>query len=181
MKKLVLHRFVFLLVFILLVLTLVAMDRSTPPSGSMDFPADAGQAYASLADAMQSDGFSAHCLPTWIPSDYSISFLQRITSDKSVLYFTTYESDRGAINLVVQVKSATGGMSSHESDGEGYSIIHNDTEFYIYTNTGDPCAVWQMEEFLCSIDTYDNGDMNCTAISEEELLDMIYSIEISNS
>ena len=178
MKKLVLHRFVFLLISILLVLTLAGMKRSTP-SGSMAFPADAGQAYSSLADAMQSDGFSTHCLPTWIPEDYAITFLQRIPADTSFLYFITYESDRGTINLVVQVKSATGGMSSHESDGVGYSIFHNDTEFFIYTNTGDPCAVWQMEEFLCSIDTYDEGDMSRTAISEEELLDMIYSISAS--
>lgn len=178
MKKLMIQRFVFLLLSTLLVLVLAGMGGNTP-SGSMVFPADAGQSYASLANAMQSDGFSTHCLPTWIPEDYSIAFLQRIPADTSFLYFTTYESDRGAINLVVQVKSATGGMSSHESDGVGYSIFHNDTEFFIYTNTGDPCAVWQMEEFLCSIDTYDDGDMNGTAISEEELLHMIYSISAS--
>ena len=180
MKRLLIQRVAFLLISTLLLLALGGMGGK-PSSGNMVFPADSGQAYASLADAMQSDGFSTHCLPTWIPEDYSITFLQRIPADTSFLYFTTYESDRGAINLVVNVQSTATGGGAFESDGEGYSIIHNDTEFFIYTNTGDPCAVWQMEEFLCSIDTYHDGDMNGTAISEEELLDMIYSIEVSHS
>ena len=137
MKKLIFQRVVFLLLSSLLVLLLAGMGGNAP-SGNMVFPVDAGQAYASLADAMQADGFSTYCLPTWIPEDYSISFLQRIPADTSFLYFTTYESDRGAINLVVNVQSMATGGGAFESDGEGYSIIHNDTEFFIYTNTGDP-------------------------------------------
>ena len=130
MKRLTIQRVAFLLISILLLLALVGMGGK-PSSGNMVFPADSGQAYASLADAMQSDGFSTHCLPTWIPEDYS--------------------------------------------------IIHNDTEFFIYTNTGDPCAVWQMDAFLCSIDTFDDGDRNRTAITEDELLAMIHSIKVDNS
>ena len=175
MKKLIFQRVVFLLLSSLLVLLLAGMGGNAP-SGNMVFPVDAGQAYASLADAMQADGFSTYCLPTWIPEDYSISFLQRIPADTSFLYFTTYESDRGAINLVVNVQSMATGGGAIESDGEGYSIIHNDTEFFIYTNTGDPCAVWQMDAFLCSIDTFDDGDRNRTAITEDELIAMITSI-----
>ena len=175
MKKLIFQRVVFLLLSSLLVLLLAGMGGNAP-SGNMVFPVDAGQAYASLADAMQADGFSTYCLPTWIPEDYSISFLQRIPADTSFLYFTTYERDRGAINLVVNVQSMATGGGAFESDGEGYSIIHNDTEFFIYTNTGDPCAVWQMDAFLCSIDTFDDGDRNRTAITEDELIAMITSI-----
>ena len=178
MKRLMIQRGVFLLFSILLLLALVGMGGK-PSSGSMVFPDDAGQAYASLADAMQSDGFSTHGLPTWIPEDYSITFLQRIPADTSFLYFATYESDRGAINLVVKVQSTATGGGAFESDGEGYSIIHNDTEFFIYTNTGDPCAVWQMDAFLCSVDTFDDGDRNRTAITEDELLTMIHSITIN--
>ena len=180
MKRLLIQRVAFLLISILLLLALAGMGGK-PSSGNMVFPADSGQAYASLADAMQSDGFSTHCLPTWIPEDYSITFLQRIPADTSFLYFTTYESDRGAINLVVKVQSTATGGGAFESDGEGYSIIHNDTEFFIYTNTGDPCAVWQMDAFLCSIDTFDDGDMSRTAITEDELLAMIHSIKVDNS
>ena len=180
MKRLLIQRVAFLLISTLLVLALGGMGGK-PSSGNMVFPADSGQAYASLADAMQSDGFSTHCLPTWIPEDYSITFLQRIPAGTSFLYFTTYESDRGAINLVVNVQSTAIGGGAFESDGEGYSIIHNDTEFFIYTNTGDPCAVWQMDAFLCSIDTFDDGDMSRTAITEDELLAMIHSIKIGNS
>ena len=180
MKRLLIQRVAFLLISTLFALALVGMGGK-PSSGSMVFPDDAGQAYASLADAMQSDGFSAHCLPTWIPEDYSITFLQRIPADTSFLYFTTYESDRGAINLAVKVQSTANGGGAFESDGEGYSIIHKDTEFFIYTNTGDPCAVWQMDEFLCSIDTFDYGDMSRTAITEDELLAMIHSIKVVNS
>ena len=180
MKRLLIQRVAFLLISTLLLLALASMG-SKPSSGNMVFPAAAGQAYASLADAMQSDGFSAHCLPTWIPEDYSITFLQRIPADTSFLYFTTYESDRGAINMVVNVQSTATGGGAFESDGETYSIIHNDTEFFIYTNTGDPCAVWQMDEFLCSIDTFDDGDMSRTAITEEELVAMIHSIKVDNS
>ena len=178
MKRLLIQRVAFLLISTLFVLALVGMGGK-PSSGSMVFPADAGQAYASLADAMQSDGFSTHGLPTWIPEDYSITFLQRIPADTSFLYFATYESDRGAINLVVKVQSTATGGGAFESDGEGYSIIHNDTEFFIYTNTGDPCAVWQMDAFLCSVDTFDDGDRNRTAITEDELLTMIHSITIN--
>ena len=180
MKRLLIQRVAFLLISTLLLLALGGMGGK-PSSGNMVFPADSGQAYASLADAMQSDGFSTHCLPTWIPEDYSITFLQRIPADTSFLYFTTYESDRGAINLVVNVQSTAIGGGAFESDGEGYSIIHNDTEFFIYTNTGDPCAVWQMDAFLCSIDTFDDGDMSRTAITEDELLAMIHSIKVDNS
>lgn len=175
MKKLIIQRVAFLLISTLLVLALAGVGGK-PSSGSMVFPDDTGQAYASLADAMQSDGFSTYCLPTWIPEDYAITYLQRIPADTSFLYFTTYESDRGAINLVVKVQSTATGGGAFESDGETYSIIHNDTEFFIYTNTGDPCAVWQMDAFLCSIDTFDDGDMNHTAITEDELLAMITSI-----
>ena len=122
MKRLLIQRVAFLLISILLILTLVGMG-SKPSSGNMVFPADSGQAYASLADAMQSDGFSTHCLPTWIPEDYSITFLQRIPADTSFLYFTTYESDRGAINLVVNVQSTATGGGAFESDGEG--VLHH--------------------------------------------------------
>lgn len=180
MKRLLIQRIAFLLISTLFVLALAGMCGK-PSSGNMVFPDDTGQAYASLADAMQSDGFSAHCLPTWIPEDYSITFLQRIPADTSFLYFTTYESDRGAINLAVKVQSTATGGGAFESDGEGYSIVHNGTEFFIYTNTGDPCAVWQMDAFLCSIDTFDDGDRNRTAITEDELLAMIHSIKIGNS
>ena len=178
MKRLMIQRVAFLLISILLLLALVGMGGK-PSSGNMVFPADSGQAYASLADAMQSDGFSTHCLPTWIPEDYSITFLQRIPADTSFLYFATYKSDRGAINLAVKVQSTATGGGAFESDGEGYSIIHNDTEFFIYANTGDPCAVWQMDAFLCSVDTFDDGDRNRTAITEDELLTMIHSITIN--
>ena len=78
MKRLLIQRVAFLLISTLFALALVGMGGK-PSSGSMVFPDDAGQAYASLADAMQSDGFSAHCLPTWIPkimpSPFSSGFL----------------------------------------------------------------------------------------------------------
>lgn len=180
MNRLLLQRVLFL--FLAVALVLLPIDiRGGGRSGNMTFPADSGEAYLSLADAMQSDGFSANCLPTWIPEDYSITFLQRIPADTSFLYFSTYESDRGAINLAVKVRSAATGGSAFESNGEAYSIFHNDTEFFLYTNTGDWCAVWQMDEYWCSLDSYDEVDMTRSPITKEELLSIIYSIQRSDS
>ena len=79
-------------------------------------------------------------------------------------------------NLAVKVQSPATGGGAFESDGEGYSIVYNGTEFFIYTNTGDPCAAWQMDVFLCAIDTFADGDMSRTAITKDELLAMITSI-----
>ena len=136
-------------------------------SGELKLPESERVKYRTLRDAVESDGYDASFCPSWIPKDYSASAINRIVSDKSILYFAEYSSERGNLLMTVQLLTAVTTDSLVEKDDSVLEYTYKDTTFFIYTNTGVPCAIWQQNDFLCSLD----GD-----VTEEELYKIIHSI-----
>lgn len=136
-------------------------------SGEMKLPESESVKYRSLREAVESDGYDASFCPSWIPKDYSASAINRIVSDKSILYFAEYSSERGNLLMTVKMLTALSQDIPFEKDDTVKEYVYEDTTFYIYTNTDAPCAVWQFDDFLCSLD----GD-----VTEEELYKIIHSI-----
>lgn len=136
-------------------------------SGEMKLPESEDSEHRSLQEAVESDGYDASFCPTWIPKDYSASAINRIVSDKSILYFAEYSSERGNLLMTVKMLTALSQDIPFEKDDTVKEYIYEGTTFYIYTNTDAPCAVWQFDDFLCSLD----GD-----VTEEELYKIIHSI-----
>lgn len=136
-------------------------------SGQMKLPESEDPEYCSLQEAVASDGYDSSFCPTWIPKDYSASAINRIVSDKSVLYLAEYASDRGTLLMTVKTLTASSQGILFEKDGSVSEYLYHDIIFYIYTNTNAPCAVWRYDDFLCSLD----GN-----ITEEELYKIIHSI-----
>ena len=83
-----------------------------------------------------------------------------ISSNKALSLFATEDGSRPSGTL-----RTTDALIEKDDSVVEYS--YKDTMFYIYTNTGVPCAVWQQNDFLCSLD----GD-----VTEEELYKIIHSI-----
>ncbi len=136
-------------------------------SGEMKLPESETIKYRTLREAVESDGYEAVFCPSWIPKDYSVSAINRIVSDKSILYFAEYVSERGNLLMSVQMLTATTSDILLEKDVSVKEYIYEDITFYVYTNTGTQCAVWQQNDFLCSLD----GN-----VTEEELYKIIHSI-----
>lgn len=173
MKKLIIQRVAFLLISTLLVLALAGMGGK-PSSGSMVFPADAGQAYASLADAMQSDGFSTHCLPTWIPEDFSITNIDEKSNSKMYRISAEYVSMLGRGNLQIRALITSNNVLHFmEKDPGGYTLLHNDLEIYVYTNSGDYRASWFADDIVFTISFYPGSP---DSITEQEFLTIVESI-----
>ena len=173
MKKLIIQRVAFLLISTLLVLALAGMGGK-PSSGSMVFPADAGQAYASLADAMQSDGFSTHCLPTWIPEDFSITNIDEKSNSKMYRISAEYVSMLGRGNLQIRALITSNNVLHFmEKDPGGYTLLHNDLEIYVYTNSGDYRASWFADDIIFTVSFYPGSP---DSITEQEFLMIVESI-----
>lgn len=136
-------------------------------SGELKLPESESINYRSLQEAVEKDGYDPSFCPSWIPKDYSASAINRIVSDKSILYFAEYSSERGTLLMTAQMLTAVTTDALIEKDDSVVEYSYKDTMFYIYTNTGVPCAVWQQNDFLCSLD----GD-----VTEEELYKIIHSI-----
>ena len=136
-------------------------------SGEMKLPESEDSEYRSLQEAVESDGYDAGFCPSWIPKDYSVSAINRIVSDKSVLYLAEYTSERGNLLMTAQLLTSSTSDVLFEKDASAIEYLYKDTNFYIYTNTGTPCTVWQQNDFLCSLD----GN-----VTEEELYKIIHSI-----
>lgn len=136
-------------------------------SGEMKLPESERVKYRTLREAVESDGYNASFCPSWIPKDYSASAINRVVSDKAVLYYAEYSSERGTLLMTAQLLTVAQTDAVIEKDDSVIEYFHEDALFYIYTNTGVPCAVWQQNNFLCSLD----GD-----VTEEELYKILNSI-----
>lgn len=136
-------------------------------SGQIKLPESEDSEYRSLQEAVESDGYNASFCPSWIPKDYSASAINRIVSDKSILYFAEYSSERGNLLMTVKLLTALSQDIPFEKDDTVEEHVYEGTTFFIYTNADAPCAVWQYDDFLCSLD----GD-----VTEEELYKIIHSI-----
>ena len=136
-------------------------------SGEMKLPESEDSEYRSLQEAVESDGYDAVFCPSWIPKDYSVSAINRIVSDKSVLYLAEYTSERGNLLMTAQLLTASTSDVLFEKDDSVTEYLYKDITFYIYTNTGTFCTAWQQNDFLCSLD----GN-----VTEEELYKIIHSI-----
>lgn len=136
-------------------------------SGQLKLPESETTKYRSLREAVESDGYDASFCPTWIPKDYSASAINRIVSDKSILYYVEYLSERGNLLMTAHLLTAPTSDIPFEKDDSVIEYPYEDTTFYIYTNTGTLCAVWQCGDFLCTLD----GN-----VTEEELYRIIHSI-----
>ena len=106
--------------------------------------------------------------PTWVPKDYSLSYIRVLSSDDTVKIFASYVSERS--EMFIRVSQFTDSSASEfEKNEGGYTYIHSGIEFDVMTNL-DSCNIeWQMGNLIYSI---------TGSLTIDEIESMIYSINL---
>lgn len=124
-------------------------------------------------DALDTYGVTQKILPTWFPEGFSFSGSDIYTLDaikQNEFSFFYSNSDSSIFLLFIQHTDDLTGNSKYQKDigpVEEYQVGNN--LYYLYTNAGQSCASWCVDNMECSI----YGD-----ISMDELKEMVHSIEI---
>lgn len=127
--------------------------------------------YATPQDALNAYGVTQKILPTWFPEGFSLSELDIYALDaiKQNEFSFSYSNSNSfiLISFIQHIDNSIDG-SKYQKDAclvEEYQVSNN--LYYLYTNAGQSCASWFVDNMECSI----NGD-----ISMNELKEMIDSI-----
>ena len=171
MKQLLWKRILFLSLSIICVLSFASMGNAAP-CGVLSFPEDSDSPYRSLADALTANRFCADHLPAWIPEDFSITNIDEKSNSKMYRISAEYKSTRGALRFVAMV-TAGNVVGYAEKDPGGYSLLHNDLEIYVYTNSGDYRAMWFADDITFTVSAYSDSQ---DAITEQDFLMIVESI-----
>ena len=171
MKKLLWKRILFLSLSILCVLSFDLMG-SAAPCGVLSFPEDSDSPYLSLADALTANKFCADHLPTWIPKDFSIENIDEKSNSKMYRLSAEYVSLRGSLQIRALITS-NNVLHFMEKDTDGYKILHNDLEIYLYTNQENYRASWFADDIIFTVSFYPNSP---DSITEQEFLMIVESI-----
>lgn len=139
----------------------------TNPSGQLELSEDSISEYRSLQDALNQNGIVAVLCPTWIPSDYTIDFVNVRESDFQLRYSAYYTSSRGEFRIQISEKGDDTTTSIEKEEG-GYLYTRDGVEYTIIPNSDSVKARWQKDGFSCMI----SGQ-----ISEKEVEKMIDSIK----
>ena len=173
MKQLLWKRILFLSLSILCVLSFASLG-STAPCGNLSFPEGSDSPYRSLADALTANKFCADHLPTWIPKDFSIENIDEKSNSKMYRISAEYVSMLGRGNLQIRALITSNNVLHFmEKDPGGYTLLHNDLEIYVYTNSGDYRASWFADDIVFTISFYPGSP---DSITEQEFLMIVESI-----
>jgi len=173
MSHILWKRILFLSLSIIFVLSFALMG-SAAPCGVLSFPEDSDSPYLSLADALTANKFCADHLPTWIPEDFSITNIDEDSNSKMYRISAEYVSMLGRGNLQIRALITSNNVLHFmEKDPGGYTLLHNDLEIYVYTNSGDYRASWFADDITFTVSSYSDGQ---DAITEQEFLMIVESI-----
>ena len=171
MKQLLWKRILFLSLSIIFVLSFALMG-SAAPCGVLSFPEGSDSPYRSLADALTANKFCADHLPTWIPKDFSIENIDEKNNSKMYRISAEYVSLRGSLQIRALITS-NNVLHFMEKDTDGYKILHNDLEIYLYTNQENYRASWFADDIIFTVSFYPNSP---DSITEQEFLMIVESI-----
>ena len=171
MRHLLWKRILFLSLSILCVLSFASLG-STAPCGNLSFPEGSDSTYRSLADALTANKFCADHLPTWIPKDFSIENIDEKSNSKMYRISAEYVSLRGSLQIRALITS-NNVLHFMEKDTDGYKILHNDLEIYLYTNQENYRASWFADDIIFTVSFYPNSP---DSITEQEFLMIVESI-----
>ena len=171
MKQLLWKRILFLSLSIICVLSF-ALIGSAAPCGNLAFPEGSDSTYRSLADALTANKFCADHLPTWIPKDFSIENIDEKSNSKMYRLSAEYVSLRGSLQIRALITS-NNVLHFMEKDTDGYKILHNDLEIYLYTNQENYRASWFADDIIFTVNFYPNSP---DSITEQEFLMIVESI-----
>ena len=171
MKQLLWKRILFLSLSIIFILSFTLMG-STAPCGNLSFPEGSDSPYRSLADALTANKFCADHLPTWIPKDFSIENIDEKSNSKMYRLSAEYVSLRGSLQIRALITS-NNVLHFMEKDTDGYKILHNDLEIYLYTNQENYRASWFADDIIFTVNFYPNSP---DSITEQEFLMIVESI-----
>lgn len=137
------------------------------PSGLMELPPDDSSEYHSLEEALEACGASSADRITWVPKDYSISYVEVVSRTDMIKIVAVYEADRGelAIRILGVESSDLRGIAESDLDGDEYE--RNGTVYYMTSNYDITKAGWSDERYSYEI----SGQ-----ISENEMKEIIDSI-----
>ena len=171
MRHLLWKRILFLSLSIIFVLSFASMG-SAAPCGELSFPEDSDSPYRSLADALTANKLCAEHLPTWIPKDFSIENIDEKSNSKMYRLSAEYVSLRGSLQIRALITS-NNVLHFMEKDTDGYKILHNDLEIYLYTNQENYRASWFADDIIFTVSFYPNSP---DSITEQEFLMIVESI-----
>ena len=171
MKQLLWKRILSLSLSILCVLSFASLG-STAPCGVLSFPEDSDSPYRSLADTLTANKFCADHLPTWIPKDFSIENIDEKSNSKMYRISAEYVSLRGSLQIRALITS-NNVLHFMEKDTDGYKLLHNDLEIYLYTNQEDYRDSWFADDIIFTVSFYPNSP---DSITEQEFLMIVESI-----
>ena len=171
MRHLLWERILFLSLSIICVLSFASMG-STAPCGNLSFPEDSDSTYRSLADALTANRFCADHLPAWIPEDFSIDNIDEKSNSKMFRLSAEYVSMRGSLQIRALITS-NNVLHFMEKDPGGYTLLHNDLEIYVYTNSGDYRASWFADDIIFTVSFFPGSP---DSITEQEFLMIVESI-----
>lgn len=137
------------------------------PSGVMELPAEDPSEYHSLEEALETNGISSVYLPTWVPKDYSLCFVDARGTADIVKFSASYEADRGDLLVRVTKFDDPLWLDTEEREDGGVTYHHSGIDYYIITNSDHCKAGWKVGNCSYVIDGH---------ILEEELKEMIDSI-----
>ena len=125
------------------------------------------QEYTSLQEALAATDCDFDTIPTWIPNGYVLQEIVLDLNPMQNVYIAQYKN--GEKDLVITVRSHLGiepeKIEVNEELVEFYK--ESDTEYYIFKNNQQLCALWQKDSFECRI---------AGELSIEEIKTMINSI-----
>lgn len=140
-----------------------SFSTSVPPTAEFDTPQEALNAY----------GITQKILPSWFPKGFSFSGSEIYTLnavDQNMFSFTYSNADSVIILSFTQHMDNSINSGEYQKNAgpvEEYQVAG--ILYYLYTNAGQTCASWCVDNMECSI----YGD-----ISMDDLKEMVNSIEV---
>lgn len=138
-------------------------STSAPPNTEFDPP----------QDVLDAHGVTQKILPTWLPNGFSLSGSDMYALDainRNEFSFFYSNSDSSIFLLFIQHTDNSIDSNKYQKDVgpvEEYQVAN--VLYYLYTNAGQSCASWYIDNMECFI----NGD-----ITMDELKEIINSISI---
>ena len=125
---------------------------------------------SSLREALAQSNTTVNLVPTWIPDGYTEIKVDITETPKQNIFLAVYQYKNDSIFIRISEYLDSHPLQIEQSEAliEIYSF--NDTDFYIFNNSGQLKAAWINEKYEC----YISGP-----ISIEQLKEMINSIEKS--
>lgn len=141
---------------------------SPPGEWSAPDTAPAGRRFAALEEALSYYGAPDNMVPAYTPAGYKRGTFDCLSMGGSVFLGAVWNDGQGGAIFLSYVLYGTGDRTIYSKDGGDPEIyVSGGVEHYIMTNMDRYLAVWQRDDFECSVSGFE---------SREELIKTIDSM-----